>query len=113
MLLQAVYWGSKSWTICSTGLVRMTAHLSYALYLYHPLASQIIYMLHVRHLGYSAAVLTLLMATASYYLVERPFMRMRDHQKPPHGAPRSGGTIQPVAIAVAEQSVFHKSANPH
>ena len=34
MLLQAVYWGSKSWTICSSGLVRVTAHLSYALYLY-------------------------------------------------------------------------------
>jgi len=113
MLLQAVYWGSKSWTICSTGLVRMTAHLSYALYLYHPLASQIIYLIHVRHLGYSAAALTLLMATASYYLVERPFMRMRDRQKPRHEAPGSAGTIQPVAIAVAEQSVFHKSANPH
>jgi peptidoglycan/LPS O-acetylase OafA/YrhL len=67
-------------------------------------------MLHVRHLGYSAAVLTLLMATASYYLVERPFMRMRDHQKPPHGAPNP---IQPVASGVAEQGVFHKSANPH
>jgi peptidoglycan/LPS O-acetylase OafA/YrhL len=113
MLLQAVYWGSKSWTICSTGLVRMTAHLSYALYLYHPLASQIIYVLHVRHLGYSAAALTLLMATASYYLIERPFMRMRDRQKPPHEAPGPAGTIQPVAIAAAEQSVFHKSANPH
>jgi peptidoglycan/LPS O-acetylase OafA/YrhL len=112
MLLQAVYWGSKSWTICSTGIVRVTAHLSYALYLYHPLASQIIYVLHVRHLGYSAAVLTLLMATASYYLVERPFMRMRDHQKPPHEAPIPAGTIQPVASAVAERRVFHKSANP-
>jgi peptidoglycan/LPS O-acetylase OafA/YrhL len=94
MLLQAVYWGSKSWTICSSGLVRVTAHLSYALYLYHPLASQIIYVLHVRHLGYSAAVLTLLMATASYYLVERPFMHMRDHQKLPHEAPNRAGTIQ-------------------
>jgi peptidoglycan/LPS O-acetylase OafA/YrhL len=113
MLLQAVYWGSKSWTICSSGIVRFTAHLSYALYLYHPLASQIIYLLHVRHLGYSAAVLTLLLATASYYLVERPFMRMRDHQKPPHEAPDPTATIQSVASAVAERSVFHKSANPH
>jgi peptidoglycan/LPS O-acetylase OafA/YrhL len=112
MLLQAVYWGSKSWTICSSGIVRVTAHLSYALYLYHPLASQIIYVLHIRHLGYSAAVLTLLMATASYYLVERPFMRMRDHQKPRNEASNPTGTIQPVASAVVEPGVFHKSANP-
>jgi hypothetical protein len=50
MLLQMAYWGSKSWTVCSSGPVRVTAHLSYALYLYHPLATQIVYVLHMRHL---------------------------------------------------------------
>ena len=41
-------------------------------------AGEIIYDLHVPHLGYSAAILTLLMSTASYFCIERPFMRMRD-----------------------------------
>jgi peptidoglycan/LPS O-acetylase OafA/YrhL len=85
-LLQFVYWGSRSWTICSSFIVRFTARISYSLYLYHPLAGQIIYELHARHpkyssflhLGYSAVVLTLVMSIASYYCVERPFIRMRD-----------------------------------
>ncbi len=77
-LLQFVYWGSKSWIICGSPIVRFTARISYSLYLYHPLASQIIYQLRWPHLGYSAAVLTLLMSTLAYYGVERPFMRMRD-----------------------------------
>jgi peptidoglycan/LPS O-acetylase OafA/YrhL len=78
MLLQAIYWGWKSWTICSSAIVRMTAHLSYALYLYHPLAGKAVYLLRFHHVGYNTAILTLLMACASYYLVEKPFMRMRD-----------------------------------
>lgn len=77
-LLQFVYWGAKSWTICSTAPVRFLAHISYALYLYHPLASGITYDLHMPHLGYSAAILALLMSIASYYWIEKPFMRMRD-----------------------------------
>jgi peptidoglycan/LPS O-acetylase OafA/YrhL len=77
-LLQLVYWGAKSWTICGTAPVRFLAHISYALYLYHPLASGIIYDLHVPHLGYSAVILALLMSIASYYWIEKPFMRMRD-----------------------------------
>jgi peptidoglycan/LPS O-acetylase OafA/YrhL len=47
MLLQAIYWGWKSWTICGSAIVRATAHLSYALYLYHPLAGKIVYLLHI------------------------------------------------------------------
>jgi peptidoglycan/LPS O-acetylase OafA/YrhL len=82
MLLQTAYWGSKSWVFCSSGVVRVTAHLSYALYLYHPLASQIVYELHMRHLGYYAIALTVIMATASYRLVELPFMRLRDRNDP-------------------------------
>jgi peptidoglycan/LPS O-acetylase OafA/YrhL len=102
MLLQAVYWGSKSWTICSSGPVRVTAHLSYALYVYHPLAGKIIYALHIRHRGYSAAILTLLMATASYYPIEMPFMRMRDRQEPPDYAANPVGSVLPLAGAPAE-----------
>jgi peptidoglycan/LPS O-acetylase OafA/YrhL len=78
LLLQTAYWGSRSWAFCRSGVVRVTACLSYSLYLYHPLAGQIVYVLHMRHLGYYAISLTLLMAAASYHLVERPFMRLRD-----------------------------------
>jgi peptidoglycan/LPS O-acetylase OafA/YrhL len=81
MLLHAVYWGEKSWTLCGTAPVRLAAHLSYALYLYHPLAGKITKELNMPHLGLSAFALTLLLSIASYYLVERPFMRMRDHPK--------------------------------
>ena len=82
MLLQTAYWGAKDWTICKGVAVRTIAHLSYALYLYHPLAGKIVYVLHMRHLGWYAAILTLLMAAVSYSLVERPFMRLRDRKKP-------------------------------
>jgi peptidoglycan/LPS O-acetylase OafA/YrhL len=98
MLLQAAYWGSKSWVLCSSGAVRMTAHLSYALYLYHPLASQIVYELHMRHLGYYAIALTVIMAAASYRLVELPFMRLRDRNDPARGVADSIETFhQPTA----------------
>jgi peptidoglycan/LPS O-acetylase OafA/YrhL len=86
MLLQAVYWGARSWTFMGHATVRLTAQLSYALYLYHPLAGRIVKLLGMRHLGYPAAILTLIMAVASYYLVERPFMRMRDRQRPREAA---------------------------
>jgi peptidoglycan/LPS O-acetylase OafA/YrhL len=95
MLLHAIYWGSKSWTICNSAIVRVTAKLSYALYLYHPLAGKIAYVLHLRHIGYSTGVLTVLMANASYFLIERPFMRMRDHRTTAYRAARAdiGGVM--------------------
>jgi peptidoglycan/LPS O-acetylase OafA/YrhL len=99
MLLQAVYWGAKSWTFTSHATVRLTAQLSYALYLYHPLAVRTVRLLGMRHLNYSSVILTLILAPVSYYLVERPFMRMRDRPRP------RDTTIPPVssvANAVAE-----------
>jgi peptidoglycan/LPS O-acetylase OafA/YrhL len=102
MLLQMAYWGSKSWTICSSGPVRVTAHLSYALYLYHPLASQIVYLLRMRHLGYYAVALTLVMATASYYLVELPFMRLRERRDPLRKTIKTAGALEPIVNAGAK-----------
>jgi peptidoglycan/LPS O-acetylase OafA/YrhL len=102
MLMQMAYWGSKSWTVCSSVPVRVTAHLSYALYLYHPLASQIVYLLHMRHLGYYAMALTLAMATASYYLIELPFMRLRDRRDPLRNRIHSAGALQPIVNARAK-----------
>jgi len=82
MLLQTAYWGARSWTFCRSRMVRVVALLSYSLYLYHPLGSKIIYFLHIPHNGLASALLVPLMAVASYRLVERPFMRMRDHYSP-------------------------------
>jgi peptidoglycan/LPS O-acetylase OafA/YrhL len=93
MLLQAVYWGAKSWTISSSAVVRVTANLSYALYLYHPLAGKIVYLLHIPHVGYATVLLTLTMSSASYYLIETPFMRMRDR----HRAAEASVPAVPVA----------------
>jgi peptidoglycan/LPS O-acetylase OafA/YrhL len=56
MLLQAVYWGAKSWTFKGHATVRSIAQLSYALYLYHPLAGRIVKLLGTRPLGYPAAL---------------------------------------------------------
>ncbi len=83
MLLQTAYWGARSWTFCRNRIVRMVALLSYSLYLYHPLGSKIIYLLHIPHNGIASALLVPLMAVASYRLIEVPFMRMRDHSEPP------------------------------
>jgi peptidoglycan/LPS O-acetylase OafA/YrhL len=101
MLLQAVYWGAKSWTFMGHATVRWTAQVSYALYLYHPLALRVITLIGMRHLGYSAVILTFIMASASYYLVERPFMRMRDRRRPCDAAIPAGAAAF-VARAVAE-----------
>jgi peptidoglycan/LPS O-acetylase OafA/YrhL len=102
MLLQAAYWGQKSWTICNSFVVITTARLSYALYLYHPLAGKVAYILHFPHVGYSTAVLALLMATASYYLIEKPFMRMRDHGRERAALPIGATRTTSVANAASE-----------
>jgi peptidoglycan/LPS O-acetylase OafA/YrhL len=78
MLLQLIYWGWKSWTFCSSSLVRVLARLSYALYLYHPLAGMIAASLRMPHIGVSTVALTVVLSVASYVFVERPFLRMRD-----------------------------------
>ena len=93
-ILQAIYWGARSWTFCKSSAVRLTAQLSYALYLYHPLAGDIVKSLALRHLGYPSAALTLAMAVASYYLIERPFMRMRDRTRLAHQPEPSARLVQ-------------------
>ncbi len=78
MLVQAMYWGAKTWKVCSSWIVRTIAHLSYALYLYQPLASRIVGLKRLPHIGITTAILTVIMSVASYYLIEKPFMRIRD-----------------------------------
>lgn len=82
LLVQFVYWGAGAPAIWGSAPIRFLARISYALYLYHPLATQIVFLFHIPHLGYSSAVLLLLMSVASYYWIERPFMRMRENKRP-------------------------------
>jgi peptidoglycan/LPS O-acetylase OafA/YrhL len=86
-MVQFIYWGAKSWTFSSAWIVRFVAHISYALYLYHPLGGKIAYVLHIPHLGASAAVLAITLSVLSYYCIERPFMKMRDNKTRPAPAP--------------------------
>jgi len=81
MLLQAIYWGARSWTFCRYRLVRAIALLSYSLYLYHPLGSKLIYLLHIPHNGLASLLLVPVLALSSYRLVEKPFLRMRDRPR--------------------------------
>lgn len=86
-MVQLIYWGAKSWTFTSAWIVRFIARISYALYLYHPLGGKIAYVLHIPHLGFSAAALAVVLSVLSYYCVERPFMKMRDSKTEPVPAP--------------------------
>jgi peptidoglycan/LPS O-acetylase OafA/YrhL len=86
MLLQLIYWGWKSWTFCNSALVRGLARLSYALYLYHPLAGMIAASLRMPHVGLSTVALTMILSVGSYVLVEKPFLRMRDSSTRSHTA---------------------------
>jgi peptidoglycan/LPS O-acetylase OafA/YrhL len=56
------------------------ARISYSLYLYHGLVKWQLPDLGRLHHGKTAltAILCMLVATASYYGIERPFMKMRD-----------------------------------
>jgi peptidoglycan/LPS O-acetylase OafA/YrhL len=82
MLLQAAYWGARSWSFCRTRFVRVIALLSYSLYLFPPVASKLIFLLHIPHNGFASAVLFPFLVIASYRFVEQPFMRMRDRFDP-------------------------------
>ncbi len=79
VLLQWMFWGSVGWPWLEHRFVKLLARLSYAIYLYHPLTTALVDTLHLRHgnalLG---ALLFLPVALASYYGIERPFLRMRD-----------------------------------
>jgi peptidoglycan/LPS O-acetylase OafA/YrhL len=81
MLLQFIYWGWRDWPVFHNGIIRFIARISYALYLYHIPAARI-----AEHLygGRRFSIpLAFAIATASYFLIEKPFMQMRDKKKIP------------------------------
>jgi peptidoglycan/LPS O-acetylase OafA/YrhL len=79
LLLQLVHWAGREWRILEHPLIRFLARISYALYLYHVVAMvEVGSYLHSAHFQRDSAVLTLALALASYYLIERPFLAIRD-----------------------------------
>jgi peptidoglycan/LPS O-acetylase OafA/YrhL len=76
MLLQFIFWGNTVWSFFHNSVIRFIARISYALYLYHIPVFMIV--VHFHHGKRSAIPLTFGVSTASYFLIERPFMRLRD-----------------------------------
>ena len=96
-LISLVYMGALAWLVgrpngissklLSTPALTFTGSLSYGLYVYHPLCFRI-----VRHwsdgqqsltpgLGLVAVVLTFVVAIPSFYLFEKPILRLKDRFK--------------------------------
>jgi peptidoglycan/LPS O-acetylase OafA/YrhL len=78
LLLQLVHWAAREWQILEHPWIRFLARISYALYLYHIVAMDEVSRLHLVHSKRYSAALTLVLAIGSYYLIERPFLAMRD-----------------------------------
>jgi peptidoglycan/LPS O-acetylase OafA/YrhL len=82
LLIQVVYWGNLRWTLLQDPLIRYLAKISYALYLYHAFALEVVSKLPLEHnKKVIAAVATVTLAMLSFRLVEKPFMRMRDKKR--------------------------------
>ncbi|MFT3700568.1 MAG: acyltransferase [Kofleriaceae bacterium] len=81
-LLVAVYCAPPAFL--SNRVLRYIGMISYAAYLWHPLVLDQVHRLHLR--GPATAVVayafTLLVASASWYLLEQPLQRFRDRVKP-------------------------------
>jgi len=88
LLLQWIYWGSLGWAFLEHPVIKFTARISYSLYLYHQVVRSLLpNLLVVLPLRHGKTLVTtvgfILVATASYYWIERPFMRMRDRGRRP------------------------------
>jgi peptidoglycan/LPS O-acetylase OafA/YrhL len=80
LLLQLLFWGSLGWAFLEHPVVKLIARLSYSIYLFHPLVLSLTSKMHVPHhlLSLVSEPIILAVAAISYYLVERPIMRIRD-----------------------------------
>lgn len=83
LLVQWIYWGSSDWTWLEHPVARLTARLSYSLYLFQGLVLILVpdplRIVPIPHSGRITELsLFVLLAAAFYYGVESPFLRMRD-----------------------------------
>jgi peptidoglycan/LPS O-acetylase OafA/YrhL len=80
LLLQLVFWGSVGWKFLENRVVKLIARLSYSIYLYHPLILDFTVKIPIQHHIHRMVGDPFILAAAalSYYLVERPIMKMRD-----------------------------------
>jgi peptidoglycan/LPS O-acetylase OafA/YrhL len=83
LLLQWMYWGSTDWPLLEHWSIKFVARLSYSVYLYHLVVLSLIphskRFLPIAHMETAVRlVFFLLIASVSYYGIERPFMRIRD-----------------------------------
>lgn len=72
--------GSPGWAFVNVGWMRYLGRISYSIYLYQQLVPNYSAKLHLPpalELALSTAV-TIALASLSYYLVERPFLRLKD-----------------------------------
>jgi peptidoglycan/LPS O-acetylase OafA/YrhL len=82
LLVQMVYWGAVEMNWLEKPIIKLMARLSYAIYLYHPIAIDLVNHLGLKHgKAILSIVLFMAMAFASYYGVERPFLRWRDRSR--------------------------------
>ena len=82
LLLQLMRWGTVGWAWLEHWIVKLIARLSYSIYLFHPMVLQLQHLIPIRH-AQRIAMWPLIPVAAgiSYYLVERPIMRLRDRGK--------------------------------
>ena len=81
-LLQWIVLGATSWKFLQHPVVKFVARLSYAIYLYHIIAFGFGLHIPIPHTERFLRIpIVFAMAAASYYLIELPFLRIRDRGK--------------------------------
>lgn len=85
LIVQLIYkTQSGPWSLLETAPIKYLGRISYSIYLYHGFAIIVADRLHFRHYSIRVAcvfAVTIVFASASYRLVERPFLRLSHQQK--------------------------------
>ena len=84
-LVQWIYWGSRGWRFLEHPIIKWVARLSYSYYLYHLSIRNLIQIhVHVPHTQrLVGTIAVIVLPVIPYYLIERPFMKLRDRGRKP------------------------------